>query len=152
MVDDEVNSGERVDLGGITAHADHRIAHGGEIDDRRNAGEILHQNPGRAIGDFLGALLLFQPFGNRSHILGIDGATVFIAEQVLKQHFQGERQAGNIAQLLGCGLEAVIAVGFAIDRQFTAGIVGGFRGGQGGLLEVRAGPRQIYTPTADRVA
>ncbi len=36
---------------GVAAELRHRLAHGGEIDHRRHAGEILHQHPRRAERD-----------------------------------------------------------------------------------------------------
>ena len=53
VVDDEVDGHQRVDLFRIAAERDHRVAHRGEVDDGRNAGEVLHQHAGRAIGDFV---------------------------------------------------------------------------------------------------
>ena len=59
MIDHQIDGGERINLFRIAAHGDHGGAHGGQVDHRRHAGEILHQHPGRAIGDFLvGALIL----------------------------------------------------------------------------------------------
>jgi hypothetical protein len=42
MVDDQIDRNERVDLAGVAPEGDHRIAHRREIDDGRNAGEVLH--------------------------------------------------------------------------------------------------------------
>ncbi len=44
VIDDEIDRHQRVDLFGVAAERLHGVAHGGEIDDRRNAGEILHQH------------------------------------------------------------------------------------------------------------
>jgi hypothetical protein len=48
VVDDEIDRHQRVDLLGIAAELLHRVAHRGEIDHRRHAGEILHQHARRA--------------------------------------------------------------------------------------------------------
>ena len=53
MVDHEVDGRQRVDLLGVLAQRLHRVAHGGQVDDGGNAGEVLHQHAGRAEGDFL---------------------------------------------------------------------------------------------------
>ena len=53
MIDDQINRHERIDLLRIASEVLHRVAHGGKVDDCRNAGEILHQYPGRPEGDFL---------------------------------------------------------------------------------------------------
>ena len=51
MVDDEVDRHQRIDLLRIAAERGHGVAHRRQVDDRRNAGEVLHQHAGRAIGD-----------------------------------------------------------------------------------------------------
>ena len=51
MVDDEVDRHQRIDLFRIAAERPHGIAHRGEIDHRRHAGEILHQDARRPEGD-----------------------------------------------------------------------------------------------------
>src|SRR5690606_29635574 len=59
VVDDEIALRQGIDLLRITAEGDHRIAHGGEIDDSRNTGEVLHQDAGREIGNFAVRLAFF---------------------------------------------------------------------------------------------
>ncbi len=64
MVDDEVDRNERIDLVRIAAERGHRVAHRGEVDDGRHAGEILHQDAGRAEGDLvlgLAAIVASRP-------------------------------------------------------------------------------------------
>jgi hypothetical protein len=62
VVDDEVDRDERVDLLRVAAEVRHGVAHRGEIDDRRHAGEVLHQHARRAIGDlFLGLAAVGEP-------------------------------------------------------------------------------------------
>ena len=56
MVDDEVDRDQRVDPLGVAAERAHGVAHGGEVDDGRHAGEILHQHARRAEGDLAVAL------------------------------------------------------------------------------------------------
>ena len=60
VIDDEVDGYERIDFLRIAAEAAHGIAHRGEIDDRRNAGEVLHQHPGRSILDLAIDAALFR--------------------------------------------------------------------------------------------
>ena len=50
VVDDKINRGQRVDFLRIAAKADDTVAHRGKIDNRRNTGEILHQNARGAVG------------------------------------------------------------------------------------------------------
>ena len=53
MVDDEIDRHQRIDLVGIAAERGHRVAHRGEIDHRRHAGEVLHQHARRAERDLV---------------------------------------------------------------------------------------------------
>ena len=62
MIDHEIDRHQRIDLLGIAAELLHRVAHRGEIDHRRNAGEILHQHPRRTECDFMLERALLQPF------------------------------------------------------------------------------------------
>src|SRR5690606_36668746 len=81
----------------------HSVAHGSQVDDSRNAGKVLHQDARRTIGDlaFDGALVA-EPFGDRQNMFLGDRASVFMAQQVLKQdlHREGElRNAGKAVRL-----------------------------------------------------
>ena len=53
VIDDEIDRNLRIDLLGIAAERLHGVAHGGEIDHRRHAGEVLHQHARRAEGEFV---------------------------------------------------------------------------------------------------
>ena len=44
MVDHQINGDQRIDLFGIAAQRRNAVAHRGEVDDRRNAGEVLHEH------------------------------------------------------------------------------------------------------------
>ena len=52
MVDHQFGGQQRIDFFGIAAEVAHRVAHGGEIDHGRDAGEILQQNASGHEGDF----------------------------------------------------------------------------------------------------
>ena len=54
MVDDQLGGLEGVDLFGIAAEGLHGVAHGGEVDDGGDAGEVLHQDAGGHVGDLAG--------------------------------------------------------------------------------------------------
>ena len=118
MVDDEIDGRERIDLLRIAAELRHRVAHGGEIDDGRHAGEILHQHARRAEGDFLSVLPRFQPFGDAANVVGGDAPAVLVAQQIFEQHLERVGQAANAfkAVLLG-RLQAVIGIGLAADLE-----------------------------------
>ena len=117
MVDDEIDRHQRVDLARVAAEGLHGVAHGGEIDHRRHAGEVLHQNAGRAVGDLLlGLAAIVEPGGHGLDVGLRDGAAVLEAQKVLEQHLHREGQARNAgkAVLLGLG-EGVVAVGAVAD-------------------------------------
>ncbi len=51
---------------GIAAKADDAVTHGGKVDHGGNAGEILHQHAGRAIGDLARVLAaVWRPIRQR---------------------------------------------------------------------------------------
>jgi hypothetical protein len=56
VVDDEVDGHERIDLLRIAAEALHAVAHRRQVDNGRNAGEILHQHAGGTKADLLAGL------------------------------------------------------------------------------------------------
>src|SRR5258708_1727697 len=51
VIANKIDRNERIDFFRIAAEHLHGIAHGGEIDDRRNAGEVLHQHARGPKGD-----------------------------------------------------------------------------------------------------
>jgi hypothetical protein len=121
VVDDQIDRRQRVDLFGIAPHVDHRVAHGGQIDHGRNAGEILHQHARRAVGDFATRFALGEPARHRLDVVDRNRAPVFPAQQVFKQHLERVGQPFDALEPGGSGrFEAVIAVVFAIDRQCAA--------------------------------
>ena len=61
VVDDQLGGLQRVDAFGVAAQFDDGVAHGGQIDDGRHAGEVLHQHPGRHEGDLLGRARPWHP-------------------------------------------------------------------------------------------
>ena len=84
VVDDQIDRDERVDETRVAAELLHAIAHRGEVNDGRNAGEVLHQNARRAITDFAAGLaFVLQPRCNGLNIGLLDGAVVFEAQKVL---------------------------------------------------------------------
>jgi hypothetical protein len=108
VIDDEVDGDERVDLLRVAAELAHRVAHRGEIDDARHAGEILHQHARRAILDLALGRAIGQPLDHRLKVVDGDGGAVLEAEEVLQQHLHREGQARNVAQRLGGLGETVI--------------------------------------------
>ena len=125
MVDDELGGLEGVDLFGVAAQRAHGVAHGGEIDDGGHAGEVLHQDPGRHVGDFSGGLGLGVPVGEEADVGGGDGAVVLVAEEVFKQDAEGEGQAGEVyGGLFGESLQAEVGNGLVAAGESGAALEG----------------------------
>jgi hypothetical protein len=92
VVDDELGRSERVDLRCVAAQLGHRLAHRREVDDRRNAGEVLHDDARRGELDLGVRFGLGVPGGERLDLFPGDHRPVLAAEQVLQQHLEAERQ------------------------------------------------------------
>ena len=124
VVDDEVDRHQRIDLLRIAAERRHGVAHGGEIDDGRNAGEILHQHARRAVGDLdAGRALVGEPAGDRLDAFLGDRAAVLVAQQVLEQHLHRIGQLGDAGQPVLLGLDqAEIDILGAADGERPAAI------------------------------
>ena len=121
MVDYQIDRNLRIDLLGVAAEIVHGVAHGGEIDHRRHAGEVLHQHARRPEGDLAVGRLGLQPFGHRLDVVLGDRATVFVAQQVLQQNLHGERQArGALEAVPFRRRQAVVSVGLAACFQGLA--------------------------------
>ena len=124
MVDDEIHRHQRVDLLRVAAERHHGVAHGREIDHRRDAGEVLHQHARGAERDLdLGLALLVEPADGRLDIGLPDRAVVLVAQQVLQDHLHGEGQrgGGGEAVLLGRG-DGIVGVGLAAGFERLAGL------------------------------
>src|SRR5262249_2677337 len=81
----------------------HGVTHGGKIDHRGHAGEVLHQNARRPERDLTFGGLGLEPLRGSLKILLGDAASVLVPQQILEQHLHRERQSRNSLQsvLLG---------------------------------------------------
>ena len=61
VVDHELDRNQRVDLLRVAAEVGHRVAHRGEVDDGRDAGEVLEQDAGRRERDLAVRLVASRP-------------------------------------------------------------------------------------------
>ena len=129
MVDHQVDRHQRVDLLRIGTELGGGVAHGGEIDHGRDAGKILHQHAGRAVGNFMIGRAGNQPGGDGLDIGLGDGAVVFEAQQVFQHHLHRMRQLGRAGEaiLLGLG-DGIIGVGLATDIKGRFGLEAVYRG------------------------
>ena len=135
MVDHQIDGDERVDLGGIAAQRDHRVAHGGEIHHRGNAGEVLHQHARGAEGDLVIRLaLMLQPADDRLDVLFGDAAPVLVAQQILQHDLHRERQVceAPASPFFSAAFEGIILVRLGPDGEGLAAFET-VKAGQGGL-------------------
>ena len=96
MVDDEVGRDERVHLGRVAAEVGHRVTHDREIDDRGNPGEVLEQDTGRHERDLRLGGRARTPCQQGLDVGRLDHATAGVAEGVLEQDLDRDRQAGEV--------------------------------------------------------
>jgi hypothetical protein len=86
VVDDQVGGDERVEPLGVLPRLAHRVAHGGEVDDRGDAGEVLHEDARRQERDLaaVAAVAPAVPLCERPHVVVGHPQPVVVAQQVLQ--------------------------------------------------------------------
>ena len=78
----------------------HRIAHRGQVDDRRHAGEVLEEDATRGEGDLLRRLRARHPAGDSRDVGLRDALAVLHAQDVLQEDAQRVRQAQDVVSRL----------------------------------------------------
>jgi hypothetical protein len=126
VVDDQLGRHQRVDLRRVAAQLGHRVAHRGEVDDRGHAREVLHHDARRGEADLLGRLGVVVPRGERLDVLLANGHAVLVAQEVLEQDLQRERQPCDVELLLE-GIQPVDLIGTPADLEVGTGAKGIFR-------------------------
>ena len=97
VVDDEVDGDERVDAAGIAAPAGNRVAHRGQVDDGRDAGQVLHDHARRHERE----VRVRGRLGPRRQGVDVrlgDVLAVDAAQQVLEQHAHRVRERVRVDQ------------------------------------------------------
>ena len=97
VVDDEIDRLKRIDALRIAAERGERVAHRGEVDDGRHAGEVLQQHSARAKRDLGFLLALHVPRRERFDVAALDERVVFVAEQILEENLEAEGEGGGAA-------------------------------------------------------
>ncbi len=95
VVDHELDRDQRIDLLRLAPELGHRVAHRGEVDHGRHAGEVLQQDPGRRERDLAARLVGRDPARD-----GLDVLPVAVAEDVLEQDAERVREARDVPLLL----------------------------------------------------
>src|SRR5450759_1343529 len=93
MIDHELRGCERIDALRIATELDDRLAHRGQVDDARHAGEVLQYDSGGRECDLMRWRSIRVPGEERLDIASFDVDAVFKAQEILEQNLQGIRQA-----------------------------------------------------------
>jgi hypothetical protein len=124
VIDDEIDGDEGFDDFRIFFEASDRIAHGGEVDQERHAGEVLEDDAGDRERDFFSGWFLGIPAGEVLDIAGACLKAVAVAEDRLENDAERDREPGEVDfQLLAEFREALELVRFSRGGK---GVQGGF--------------------------
>jgi len=101
MIDDQVAGNHRVDPIGITAHARHGIAHGGQIHHTGDPGEVLQHHAGRQEGKLHDITTGRTPGHHLAHMILGDEPLSAGAQCIFEEDTDGEGQSVKGAETLG---------------------------------------------------
>jgi hypothetical protein len=133
VIDHELDRDQRVDLGGVATQPGERVAHGGEVDDRRHAGEVLHEHPLGGEGDLVGGVAgplavtlgIGAPVRHGDDVVGRDVRPVLVTKEVFQEDLDGVGQTRNVVPLAERRRRDVEdLVGAVADREVRSGIEG----------------------------
>ena len=99
MVDDHVGLDLRVDDLRISAKLLDGVTHGGEVDDARHAGEVLHDHAGRGELDLVARLCGRIPIQQSLDMIIRDVGAIDVAHQVLNENLQRIREMIDARQI-----------------------------------------------------
>ena len=117
VVDDHLGRCEGVDPARVPAEVGHGLAHRGEVDDARHAGEVLHDHAGGRELDLLAGVGRGVPAGEGLDVGLGDVGPVLGAQQRLEEDLQAERQGGDVEAVARHLVEAVDLVGVVTHLQ-----------------------------------
>ena len=100
VVDDQLDRLEGIDLPRVAAQPLHGVAHGGQVDDRRHAGEVLEEHPAGSEGDLAVGGRLGVPGGQPLDVVGRDRDAVLVTQEVFEQDLEenGRRETSSPAR------------------------------------------------------
>ena len=116
VIDHQVGRRQRIDLVGVAAQIPDGLPHGGQVDDARHTGEVLHDDAGGRVLDFDAGLGRRVPVRDRLDVVLGDVAAVLVAQQVFGEHFEA---VGEFLRA-GHGVQAIDLVTVVADRQGVA--------------------------------
>ena len=120
VVDHELGRELRIRARGVPAEVVHRVAHRGEVDDRRNAGEVLVDDAGRRERDLARRLLLRRPLRDGLDVLRRRGA-----QHVLEQDLERVGKALDVVlRLERLQAEDLVALAADLERRARSERVG----------------------------
>ena len=91
VIDDQIHRDERFDDFRILFQPGHGIAHRRQINQKRDSGEILQDDPGHGEGNFLRSRLGGIPAGQIFHIAWAGFEAVTVAQDGFQDDPQGDR-------------------------------------------------------------
>ena len=98
VVHDEGDGDERLDDLRVPFEPPHGRAHGGEVDEERDPGEVLEDDAGDDEGDLGGALGAGLPRGEGPDVVLLDPLSVAVAQQGLEHDAEARRQTRDAAE------------------------------------------------------
>ena len=98
MIHHQIHRHQRLDDLRVFAHFGSGIAHRGEIDEQRHAGEILQHDARHHERNLFGARRIRLPVGQLAHMRLGDFLAVVIAQHRFQHDADGNRQARNLAE------------------------------------------------------
>lgn len=93
VVDDHLGGSQRVDPRGVATELGDGLTHGGEVDDARNTGEVLHDHAAWRELDLGVGLRCGVPTCDGADVVRGDVGTVLRAQEVLGEDLEAEREA-----------------------------------------------------------
>ena len=98
MIDHEFDGLQRIDAVRVAVERDHRVAHRGQVDHARHAGEVLEQHARGHEGDFLLEVRRRVPLRYRLDVGGLHEGAIFAPQQVLEQDLHRVGQPRDAAE------------------------------------------------------
>jgi hypothetical protein len=103
-------------LFGVAAQGDDGVAHGGQVDDGRHAGQVLHEHALGREGDLLGVLAgrlavtrrVLAPARERFDVGGVHLDAVLVSQEVLQEDLDGVRESVDAERQQRVGSQRVV--------------------------------------------